>query len=39
MYSCLAISINEKKIKNKNRDILEHYPIMATFVIKTCEIK
>ena len=36
MYACLTFSINSKVEKSRSEALMNHFPILATFVVKTC---
>jgi hypothetical protein len=37
MYSCLSFAINGKSHNPRNEHLFHHFPILATFVIQTCD--
>lgn len=34
MYSCIVFAVNSKKV---NKQLLAHYPSLATFIVRTCD--
>jgi len=37
LYACLSFGINGKHDKKKGDKLLDHFPFVATFIIKTCD--
>lgn len=37
MYACVLFSINGKAERRRSEILFKHFPIVATFVVRTCD--